>query len=209
MFSWTTFVASIVSNGALLLVTARVFPGYLADRWLAQYKGQLDREFETYRDALKRRRKQIEVELGHRVYVTKTQFDTEFNAVKDCFAALGKLGLGLNGLRPMIELSPRDPAERLPLLHRRLTDFYERYNLLVTTSESVYPFVPQDIYEQFEICTRVSWLEAEGIREDLNKALTPIGYLEGAKRTDEFNLAYFAAAKLIRHRFSQLAVVSE
>ena len=67
--------------------------GTLADRWLTRYKSELDKEFESYRDTLEQKRKRVEADLGHRSYISKTQFDTQFNAVKDIFAALGRLRL--------------------------------------------------------------------------------------------------------------------
>lgn len=92
MFDWTTFLTTLMGSGLLSIGVVRGLSGHLADRWLARYKSELDKQLEAYRDTLEQRRRQIEAELGHRTYVTKTQFDTEFNAIKDSFAALGKLG---------------------------------------------------------------------------------------------------------------------
>ncbi len=67
-----------------------------------RYKSDLDKEFESYRDALERKRKRLEAELSHGVYITQSQFDTEYNSIKEIFAALGKLRITLNGLRPSV-----------------------------------------------------------------------------------------------------------
>lgn len=83
----------------------------LAERWLARYKRDLDKEFESYRASLEQKRKRIGADLGHRTYVTKTQFDTEFAAVKDIFAALGRLRLSFNSLRPFFDWRPQDEEE--------------------------------------------------------------------------------------------------
>jgi len=80
-FSLPTFIASLVGSGVTAGLVVRALSGHLADRWLARYKSDLDKEFESYRDVLDQKRKRAEAELGHRTYVTKTQFDTEFNAV--------------------------------------------------------------------------------------------------------------------------------
>jgi hypothetical protein len=80
--------------------------GHLGERWLARYKCDLDKEFESDRDSLEQKRKSIEAELGHRSYISKTQFDTEFNAVRDIFAALGSLRMRFNGLRPFVDWTP-------------------------------------------------------------------------------------------------------
>ncbi len=90
---------------------------HLAGRWLTRYKSELDREFEKYRDMLEQNRKRIEADLGQRTYVSKAQFDTEFDAIKEIFAALGKLRLSFNGLRPFLDWIPDDEeslSQRIP-----------------------------------------------------------------------------------------------
>ncbi len=209
MFDWTTFLTSLAGSGLLSIGVVKGLSGYLGDRWLARYKSELDKEFEAYRDTLGQKRKRIEAQLGHRTYVSKTQFDTEFNAIKDCFSALGRLRLSFNGLRPFMDWVPQDEQEKAKLMVSRLNHFKERFNPFVDTSESVYPFVPEDIYEQFEICSKIAFLEIKHIEEDISKALTPTGYMEGEKQREKFNAAYFTSAKLARERFRQLSVVSD
>jgi hypothetical protein len=103
-FSLPTFLSSLAGSGVTAWLVVKGLSGPVADRWLARYKSGLDKEFENYRDALEQKRKQIEAELGHRTYVTKTQFDTEFNANEGHLCALGRLRLSFNGLRPFYRL---------------------------------------------------------------------------------------------------------
>ena len=209
MFDLTTFLTSLGGSGLLSIGVVKGFSGYFADRWMARYKSNLDKELEAYRDTLERKRKRIEAEVGHRTYVSKTQFDTEFNAVKDRFSALGKLRLSFNGLRPFMDWTPPDPQEKLKLLVTRLNSFKERFNPFVDISESVYPFISEDIYEQFEICSKTAFLEIKHIEEDPNKALSPSGYSEGYEQHEKSEAAYFKAERLIRRRFQQLSIVSD
>ena len=164
------FLTSLAGSGLLSIGVVKGLSGYLGDRRLARYKSELDKEFEAYRDTLGQKRKRIEAQLGHRTYVSKTQFDTEFNAIKDCFSALGRLRLSFNGLRPFMDWVPQDEQEKAKLMVSRLNHFKERFNPFVDTSESVYPFVPEDIYEQFEICSKIAFLEIKHIEEDISKA---------------------------------------
>jgi len=204
-FSLATFLSSLLGSGVTAWLVVRGLSSHLADRWLTRYKSDLDKEFENYRDALEQKRKRVEAELGHRTYVTKTQFDTEFDAVKDIFAALGKLRLSFNGLRPFLDWTPQDERERLRLISARLNHFRERFNVLVDTAESVYPFVPEDIYAQLEICMKAGFVEMRHIEEAGVDALSPKGYDDGAKQHEKFSTAYFAAAKLVREHFKQLS----
>ncbi len=206
-FSWTTFLSSIVGSGTTAWLVVKGLGSHLADRWLVRYKGELDKEFEKYRDALEQKRKRIEAELGQRTYVSKAQFDTEFSAIKDIFAALGKLRLSFNGLRPFVDWIPPDEEGKLQIVSTRLSHFKPLLDTLVTTVESAYPFVPDDIYEQLEICMRMGFIEMRHIEESGSKALSPSGYSDGLKQHEQFSRAYFAAAKRVRQRLQQLSEI--
>ncbi len=210
MLDWKTLLASLAASGLLSVGVVAGLTKYLGDRWMARYKSQLDQELEAYKDALERKRKQIEAELGHRTYISKTQFETEYNALKDCFAALGKLRLSFNGLRPNLDFGiPGDLDEKVKLMVSRLNHFKERFVPLVDTVQSVYPFVPEEIYEQFEICMKAGMLEIRHIEQDFSKALTFSGYEAGEKQREKFDWAYFAASKLARERFQRLSIIPD
>lgn len=209
MFDWDTLLLSILGSGVTSAGVATGFTKYVGQRWMARYKAKLDQELEAYKDTLERRRKRIEAELGHRTYVGKAQFDCEYHALKDCFADIGKLRLSFNGLRPMMDRIPVDEHERTHLMVRRITQFKELYNPAVNTTASVYPFVPEDIYEQFEKCLKAALLEILHVEDDISSALSPSGCTDGAKNLGNFNSAYFAAAGLARQRFHELSVVSD
>ncbi|MGA8539665.1 MAG: hypothetical protein WB566_09200, partial [Terriglobales bacterium] len=169
-FSWTTFIGSLVGSGATAWLVVKGLSNHLADRWLARYKGELDKEFEKYRDALEQRRKRVDADLGQRTYVSKAQFDIEFNAIKDIFAALGKLRLSFNGLRPFLDWIPPDEEAKLQVISVRLSHFRPLLDTLITTVESAFPFVPDNIYEQLEVCMRMGLIEVRHIEEAGAKA---------------------------------------
>ena len=208
-FSWTTFFGSLVGSGATAWLMVKGLSGHLADRWLAKYKSDLDKGFESYRDLLEQKRKRLEADLSHRVYVTQSQFDTEFNTVKSSFAALGKLKLSFNGLRPFLDYGvPESDEDKLKVIAARLKPFSDYYNEFVNTAESVFPFVPEDIYTEFEKCMKAALIEIRHIQNAGSDALSPSGYQDGEKQRDKFSEAYFNAARLTRERFKHLAVIS-
>lgn len=206
---WPTFLSSIAGSGAIAWGVVRGFGRHLANRWLADHKAKLDKEFEDYRHKLEQKRKRLEAELGHQVYITQTQFDTEYNAMKDILAALGKLRLSLNGLRPEFSWGPNDKEERLRILLLRLDEFKERDNKLVDTAESLYPFVQEDIYQHVYECMKRAQIEIVHIETAGDKTFTPAWYMDGAKQRDQFNEHYYAAVKLTREHFNRLTVISQ
>jgi hypothetical protein len=207
MLDWKTILTSLVTSGLISTSIVLGLARYLGDRWMVGYKARYDQELEAYKDALERKRKRIESELGHRTYISKTQFDAEFNALKDCFAALGRLRLAFNGLRPMLDWLPEDKEGRTKLIKVRLVDFMERYNSAVDTAASIYPFVPENIHEEFEKCLKAAILEIRSIEEDPSKALS--AWHEGDRHRGQFETGYFRAAKLARQRFLQLSIVPD
>ena len=209
MLDWRTILTSLLASGLVSTGVVLGLTRYLGDRWMVRYKSRFDQELEAYKDTLERRRNRIEAELGHRIYVGKTQFDTEYNALRDCFAALGRLRLSFNGLRPMVDWMPEEPEERMKLLAERLEQFRNRYNPLVDTAASVYPFVPEDIYAEFEKCMKAAILEIKHIEADPSKALSPSGYHQGDAGRNQFDTAYYTAARLARQRFRHLSIVPD
>jgi len=206
-FSWTNLLTSIVGGGATAWVVLKGLGRHLGERWLTRYKSELDKEFEKYRDALEQKRKRIEAELGQRAYAGKAQFDSEFAAIKDIFAALGKLRLSFNGLRPFMDWIPPDEEGKLQVVSQRLGHFRPRLDTFITTVESAYPFIPESIYEQLEICMRMGLIEMKHIEDAGAKALSPSGYDDGLRQHEKFTSAYFAAAKLVRERLKQLSEI--
>jgi hypothetical protein len=208
-FSVSTFLASLVGSGVTASFVVKGLSGHLGDRWLAKYKSGLDKEFESYRDTLEQKRKRLEAEMTHRVYTTQTRFDTEFNAIKEIFSALGKLRLAFNGMRPFLDRIPEEPQEKTKEISRRLRLLSEHYNASVEVVNNVYPFVPEDIYEELDKCLMAAMIEIKHVEEAGEDALSSTGYSDGAKQHDKFTTAYFKAAKLVRERFNRLSVVSQ
>jgi hypothetical protein len=206
-FSWTTFLSSIAGGGATAWLVVEGLGTHLRDRWLARYKSELEKELEKYRDALEQRRGKIEADLGQRTYVSKAQFDTEFNAIKEIFAALGKLRLSFNALRPFVDWIPPDEDARLKVVSARLSHFVPLLNAFVTAVESAFPFVPDNIYKQLQICMTAGLTEMKHIEHAGAEALSPNGYSDGLKQSERFTTAYFTAAELVRERLKQLSEI--
>jgi hypothetical protein len=77
---WLVFFTSLVGGGAAGWIVVYGLSKHLGDRWLETHKSELQakvqEKFEAYKDTLERKRKRLEAELGHGVYVTQARFDT-------------------------------------------------------------------------------------------------------------------------------------
>ncbi len=205
---WTTFISSVIGSGVTAFLVMKGLSGHVADRWLARYKNELDKEFESYRDTLEHKRKKLEADLSRRIYISQTQFDTEFNAIKAIFDALGKLRLSFNGMRPTFEWGSTDEKARLEALNVRLYRFKEVYNTLVSTAESLYPFVPEDLYQHISECMSAAQIEVMRIETAGPDTFGLKWYEDGAKQLEKFNIGYFGAAKLARERIQSFSIIS-
>jgi hypothetical protein len=203
----TTFLTSVVGSGTIAWGVVRGLGRHLADRWLANHKADLDRELEAYKDVLEQKRQRVEAELGHSVYVTQTQFDTEFSALKNIFAALAKTRLTFNSIAPDVGIYIEDEHERLENLSGRLTQFIHNTNALTDTAESLYPFVPEEIYEHIHECIKRAQIEILHIRTSGPKTFSMEWNEDRAKQRDKFNEHYYQAVKLSREHFKRMTIV--
>jgi hypothetical protein len=140
--------------------------------------------------------------------VSQTQFETEFNAAKDVFAALGTLRLSFNGLRPSFSWGPAEKEEKLKVLAERLYEFKELYSDLVSTAESLYPFLSEEIYVQINECMKRAHIEIMHIEIAGDKTFSFEWFQDGTKQREIFDEHYYTAAKLMRQYFKGLAIVS-
>jgi isoleucyl-tRNA synthetase len=209
--SWPTLLVSVASSGATAWAVVAALSRHLGERWLANHKGELDKEFEAYRDTLEQRRKRVEAELGQRTYVSKTQFDTEFNAIKECFAKLSTLRLHINTLRPFRDrLLVDDNEEKRNAISSRLVPAVPAYNDFVDATDGFFPFIAEDIYNALHECAVAARTEMDNILDaGVKNAFSPEGYAAAGKNQDRLYVAYLKAAKLTRLRFARLAIASE
>lgn len=206
---WPTFITSLVGSGVTAWAIVRGLARHVGDRWLANHKAQLDKDFEEYRDKLEQKRKRLEAELGQQVYITQTQFDTEFNALKSIFAALGKLRLSFNGLRPEFSWGSDDDGERRRILLLRLNEFKDRSNELVNAAESVYPFVPEEIYRHIRECMKRAQIEIMHIETAGEETFSFKWYEDGANQREKFDEHYYESVKLTREHFKRLSIIAQ
>ena len=127
--------------------------------------------------------------------------------MKEIFAGLGKLKLSFNGLRPELSWGPDNETEKLRILSARLNEFKERHNELVDTVESLYPFVPENIYQRIYECMKRAQIEIMHLETAGDKTFSPEWYLDGGKQRDDFDGHYRAAVKLAREYFKSLSVI--
>jgi hypothetical protein len=151
----------------------------------------------------------LQAKIDRSVFVTRAHFETEFEAMKQVFAYLSQLQIGLNGLRPMVTVETPGEGERqrVTRLFERLEKVFSAYNDLLAESEAKAPFYPAELYDAIEECERAAWMEINSVRTSGANMFGPTWYEEGERNRGRFSKAYRRAGDIIRDRISRLAIL--
>jgi hypothetical protein len=83
----------------------------------------------------------------------------------------------------------------------------DKYNTFINATETVFPFIPEEVSAEFETCAKAAFLCMQHTRRDLVEALSMAGHFDANKFREQFGTAYYRAARLARDRFDQLSVL--
>ena len=71
------------AGSGLAAVAASLRP--MKDRWMESVKASYAKDLEVFKDSLLQEQRRIQALVERSIFVTRAQFDTEFNAMKDIF----------------------------------------------------------------------------------------------------------------------------
>lgn len=99
---WASAIGGITGSGF-----AATLMHFIKGSWLEKIKAHYATELESFKDSLQIEQKRIQARVDRSIFVSRAQFDTEFNAMKDIFRFATDLKLTMDQIRPMFGLSPR------------------------------------------------------------------------------------------------------
>ncbi len=176
---------------------------------LEELKAKYAHELEEHKDALARSKSVLQAEIDRSVFVSRTHFETEFEAYKQAFKALADVRLCMGSVRPMIEITPANESEedRKKRLAERLNELADAHNVAVAVVENQSPFYTNEVYPALQECLAAARLEVANVRTAGLQTFTPYWYLKGQERMGEFMTAYFKVCEMVRNRISTLQVI--
>lgn len=206
--NWGTVIASVGASGASVAVWLRLFWGTLSDQMLARMKAKHEKELEGLKQEHAQLLARYQHELDKTILVTKVHFETEFGALKEVFQKLAETRLALAGIRPFMEVAPADESrdDKRKALSSRLEKLVGVYNELISTTENLRPFYPQEIYDQIDECQRAAWMEITDVRTGGDSTFSHEWYQQGETNRTRFMKAYHTISLLIRHHIAKLAI---
>jgi len=205
---WGTVVASVAASGLSVAGLLRLFWGTLSDQMLARMKAKHEKELEGLKQEHARLLARYQHELDKTILVTRVHFETEFNALKEVFQKLAETRLVLAGIRPFIGIAFADETrdDKLKALSVRLEKLVGAYNELISTTENLRPFYPQDIYDQIDECQRAVWMEITDIQTAGDSTFSQDWFRQGETNRTRFMKAYHTTSLLIRDHIAKLAI---
>jgi hypothetical protein len=146
--------------------------------------------------------RRAQAETDRSVLVTRAQFETEFEAMKEVFGLLSQVRFALYGLWPTSTYEPRGEEEesKFARLSRRLHGLMEAHDAVRTAIEAKRPFFPEDLYDTVTECLDAAQVEANGIRTADRETLYNTWFLELTPIRAKFGKGYSRAANIIRDR---------
>lgn len=218
MAHWPEFVTGIFGGVAGSLIVVYGLSRWLGDVWKANILEKVQHANRTELETLKSEM-QASVEKANRlldagiskaIIVTRAQFETEFTAYKEIFAALSDVKNCIHATRPVfIVAGDEDRVKSGTDLLDRMNKLIEANNRAVVVSDNLRPFYQNEVYEGIQKCFTESKLEMFQIKTGGGAAFSAEWFEEGRKRQEAFVANYICVSKLIRERLASLGVLPD
>ena len=172
----------------------------IAERLSKKYEIKLQQEMELYK-----------ANLGNKIYISQTKFDTEFQLCRKLTEACTDMVKEVSQLFPTFTKDVRDDYERYKPLHDKAADA-----IIIVQDEirSSAPFISADLYEKFrkleDMCKiQLSDFQDFRLRPDSDEFREDCkeGFRETYKRTREINESFNMLLEGMREYISRLDVI--
>ena len=175
---------------------------------LEALKANYATELEIVKADRQRQQNLLQVHLDHSIHVTRTHFETEFQTLKEIFALLAEARLHFAGIRPMVDYSTGDRAEDSKRLFARLDKFNAIHNDLISKTEALLPFYPENLATLLNECSAAMRMEIGQITSGSEAdRFSPLWYLQGEQNRTKFYAEYTVVALAIRQRIYALSII--
>lgn len=216
---WKTvlaIIASVGGSGAIILGLSSYVGKLWAERLLQKKSQDFERELETYKKDLSIEVERYKSKAEALNYVSKVQFEAEYETYKLIFAALFNFAAASSNLFPYgLDQIPADMNERKAEYIKRYEFYVDSFNTYSRAVETNAPFIPKEIYEKFisvrqaanEIACMYPEIRIqadERFKEDYEKIAH-----ENFKKTGEFNQLIPQLKEDVRNYLATLKVVDE
>jgi hypothetical protein len=223
---WPTIILATVGGTgggvAVVVVLSKWLGKVWADRLLETLQQENRIEIEKIKTAsnaeivrlqntLDRANKLLDASVQKATIVTRTQFETEFGAYKEIFAALSDLSHCIAWTRQTIRITKSNETreEKIEELTTNYEALLQAHNKAIILKQNLSPFYATEIYEALALCLNESGGEINDLRLSVNspEQFTSGWYEQGADRQEAFRRGYNQVSKFIRERIASLGIL--
>ena len=144
-----TIIASVGGAGAIIWGFSSLLGKVWADRLLQKKSQEFKKELEVHKTELSLVTEKYKIEAEKLTYISKVQFETEYNIYQKIFETLFDFTDASSRLFPRLDSIPIDLDEQKKEYKKRYEFYCESFNLYSKTVEINAPFIPKDIYDKF------------------------------------------------------------
>jgi hypothetical protein len=197
---------SFVISVLISLVVSVLGSGIFTKLVLQWDQARRDTRLAELRHELEGQIRKLQVDLDRTVFVTRAQFDAEFEAMRIVWRCLSRLRGAIAGLRPTMSVAPVDETheQKLARLGERLVKANSAYSEALRAVDDHSPFYAVEIHHAAEQVLRSA--NGEIIDVETDTPFTPQWFKEGRHNRDELVQQMFAVAKAIRARLETLSI---
>ena len=220
MVNWLTVLLSTLGGtGGAVLILAALWK-FLGTVWADKLRLQLELKNNQHLEMLRTKlqtqadktQQMLNAGIQKSILVSRTHFETEFNAYREIYAALTEVRYAVEQTRPVWNPPSSESAEdRNKRRHVELQKAYENlatvHNKLVLLRDNLAPFYAADIYPALEACVNTSKMELFQLLTGGQQTFSESWSIEGYRRQEEFKIAYRKVGELIRERTTSLGIL--
>ncbi len=197
--------------GVILFALSSWLGKVWASRILANEKQEHTKEIESYKHKLKVEISELQMMNDKSVYVSKTQYDKEFEIYLSIWESFVELRFATGSLYPQgLVHVPNDPDEKQEYLDDKYKKFSDAYDSFINQIYKFAPFYKEEFYDEFEefrqICYRV-FLLYKKYNYDKYNSLTYAAVKDTMNLTiKESNFVYDESHNLMKEKYEKLRI---
>jgi hypothetical protein len=174
---------------------AAVLWRFATDSWIERRKARWNKELEAFKDGLTAEQRRLQAQLDSALFVTRSHFEVEFNAMREVHRCLAEVKLAFRTLHPISSKAEKLGQERDQLIDRfgMVTEAYW------AKVEEWAAFLDPQLYTYFE---RAYY----GADEEYKRLRTETGSAGAQLNTEQFLGNYQRACQETRDRLKRLVV---
>ena len=201
-----------VADVLAAVVISTVGNGLLGRHLLQRYEAKHQTTLTRLKSELEGEIRTLQTSLDRTVFIHRTQFETEFTALRDIWAKVASVRAKMGTVRPLMDVIPQNETQdqRDEREYQRFKAFHDAFIDLLNAVDGQSPFIPEDIYRKLEEVIQVARgeaLEVQVERGDRDRQVIRDWYQRGRENFQQLCGRATEVSDLIRARLAKLTVV--